>query len=505
MPRSAWSARTRTFSPTGPAKPHRRAGDPLDRRRIGHRHNRRAERADQLGLAHRVVAAHQRRHRLAAIRRHEQRLDEAIGGHAEESADFFNRPLIRRRDLLHRLQRAGMHRRRHLRDGRLLDVGRVAAARTAHERVLTRLGQHVELVRHAAADRAGGRLDRAELQPAAGEDARVGFGHHVVLALAVGVVDVERVRILHDELAPAHQAEARPHFIAELRLDLVQVQWQVAVRAHLAAHDVGDHLLVRRAVAELAIAAVADAQQLLAVVIPPAGLLPQLRRADGRHQDLLRAGAVHLLAHDPLDLADDAQAERQEVVDAARHLPQHAGAHHQLVTDHFGVGGVFLQRRNQRTRVAHAIRRTVATPSARWESERRLGASFGARVSRPAAARRAAQRGGSALRGGSAAPAGLEARAPKDALIPETVLSKMLMPQTKHTFCRICEALCGLEVDVENNTIVDIRPDKAHVATEGFGCMKGLKQHKLFGSPDRVLHPMKRVGRAGSASRGRRH
>ena len=65
---------------------------------------------------------------------------------------------------------------------------------------------------------------------------------------------------------------------------------------------------------------------------------------------------------------------------------------------------------------------------------------------------------------------------------------------TRHTFCRICEALCGLEVDVENNRVVAIRPDDRHVATEGFGCMKGLKQHKLFGSGDRVKYPMKRVG-----------
>lgn len=68
------------------------------------------------------------------------------------------------------------------------------------------------------------------------------------------------------------------------------------------------------------------------------------------------------------------------------------------------------------------------------------------------------------------------------------------MPTT-HTFCRICEALCGLEVDVEDNRVVDIRPDAAHVATDGFGCMKGLKQHKLFASPDRVTRPLKRVGR----------
>src|SRR4030095_2913681 len=68
------------------------------------------------------------------------------------------------------------------------------------------------------------------------------------------------------------------------------------------------------------------------------------------------------------------------------------------------------------------------------------------------------------------------------------------MAETKYTFCRICEALCGLEVDVEANRVIAIRPDEQHVATEGFGCMKGLKQHKLFGSPDRVKYPLKRVG-----------
>ena len=69
------------------------------------------------------------------------------------------------------------------------------------------------------------------------------------------------------------------------------------------------------------------------------------------------------------------------------------------------------------------------------------------------------------------------------------------MPETETTFCRICEALCGLEVDVENGRITDIRPDDAHVATEGFGCPKGLKQHKIYDSPDRLRHPMKRVGK----------
>ena len=65
--------------------------------------------------------------------------------------------------------------------------------------------------------------------------------------------------------------------------------------------------------------------------------------------------------------------------------------------------------------------------------------------------------------------------------------------ETRHTFCRICEALCGLEVTLADGAIRQIRPDPEHVATRGFGCMKGLKQHKLFSSPDRLRHPGKRV------------
>lgn len=67
--------------------------------------------------------------------------------------------------------------------------------------------------------------------------------------------------------------------------------------------------------------------------------------------------------------------------------------------------------------------------------------------------------------------------------------------ETKHTFCRICESLCGLEVDVAaDGRVAAIRPDDDHVETGGFACVKGLKQHKLYDTPDRLRHPMKRVG-----------
>lgn len=68
------------------------------------------------------------------------------------------------------------------------------------------------------------------------------------------------------------------------------------------------------------------------------------------------------------------------------------------------------------------------------------------------------------------------------------------MPETRHTFCRICESLCGLEVEVEGDRITAIAPDEAHVVTDGFACVKGLKQHHFYQSPDRLRHPLKRVG-----------
>ena len=67
------------------------------------------------------------------------------------------------------------------------------------------------------------------------------------------------------------------------------------------------------------------------------------------------------------------------------------------------------------------------------------------------------------------------------------------MAETVQTFCRICEALCGLEVTVDGDQVVDIKPDDQHVATRGYACLKGLKQHRMYDTPDRLLYPMRRI------------
>lgn len=66
--------------------------------------------------------------------------------------------------------------------------------------------------------------------------------------------------------------------------------------------------------------------------------------------------------------------------------------------------------------------------------------------------------------------------------------------RTAYTFCRICEATCGLQAKLEGDRIMSLEPDPQHVVTQGYSCIKGLRYHELHHSPDRLRKPLKRVG-----------
>ena len=70
----------------------------------------------------------------------------------------------------------------------------------------------------------------------------------------------------------------------------------------------------------------------------------------------------------------------------------------------------------------------------------------------------------------------------------------MASTHTAKTFCRICEASCGLVATLENDRVTSLAPNKEHHGTLGFSCMKGLHQHSMYDSPDRLQTPLKRVG-----------
>lgn len=68
------------------------------------------------------------------------------------------------------------------------------------------------------------------------------------------------------------------------------------------------------------------------------------------------------------------------------------------------------------------------------------------------------------------------------------------MAEVKYTFCRVCEAACGLKVELENNRIIKIIPNREHVSSGGFACIKGLRFHEIVHSEDRITRPLKRNG-----------
>ena len=62
----------------------------------------------------------------------------------------------------------------------------------------------------------------------------------------------------------------------------------------------------------------------------------------------------------------------------------------------------------------------------------------------------------------------------------------------KKTSCCLCLQSCGLEVMVENNEIVKVRPDKANLRSQGYACRKGLKVAHYQHHRQRLKQPLKR-------------
>ena len=63
---------------------------------------------------------------------------------------------------------------------------------------------------------------RAEAQAAAGENPRIDLVHLPVGLVETGLIDMEGIGVLHQELAGAHDAEAGPDLVPELGLNLVK-------------------------------------------------------------------------------------------------------------------------------------------------------------------------------------------------------------------------------------------------------------------------------------------
>ena len=72
--------------------------------------------------------------------------------------------------------------------------------------------------------------------------------------------------------------------------------------------------------------------------------------------------------------------------------------------------------------------------------------------------------------------------------------------ETVNTFCRLCEAGCGMVATVDGGRLVQVRADRDHPVTQGFACKNGLRAVDVHLDPDRVLHPQQRVDAADAAA-----
>ena len=64
----------------------------------------------------------------------------------------------------------------------------------------------------------------------------------------------------------------------------------------------------------------------------------------------------------------------------------------------------------------------------------------------------------------------------------------------KQTTCAFCTVCCGLEMKVEDNHIIDVRPDPNNRRSRNYCCRKGRSARFYQENPDRLRHPLKRVG-----------
>lgn len=60
------------------------------------------------------------------------------------------------------------------------------------------------------------------------------------------------------------------------------------------------------------------------------------------------------------------------------------------------------------------------------------------------------------------------------------------------SYCRICAASCGVQVEVQDNRIIEIKGDPDHPVSKGYMCIKGRYSRELHNGEDRLLSAKKR-------------
>lgn len=71
---------------------------------------------------------------------------------------------------------------------------------------------------------------------------------------------------------------------------------------------------------------------------------------------------------------------------------------------------------------------------------------------------------------------------------------------TVRSVCQACHSECGVLVTVKGGRVVRIQGDSDHPGSKGYVCVKGRAEVDRLYHPDRLLHPLKRVGERGEGN-----
>ena len=65
--------------------------------------------------------------------------------------------------------------------------------------------------------------------------------------------------------------------------------------------------------------------------------------------------------------------------------------------------------------------------------------------------------------------------------------------RTHYIACNLCEAICGLEIRIENDQVKSIKGDKQDPISKGHICPKAVALQDVYNDPDRLQTPIKKT------------
>ena len=83
---------------------------------------------------------------------------------------------------------------------------------------------------------------------------------------------------------------------------------------------------------------------------------------------------------------------------------------------------------------------------------------------------------------------------------PRPRVETTMSTETHRTYCRNCQAACGLVIETEDNHITSVRGDRAHAVTQGFMCIKGTMSGDLHNGEGRLASAQKCDRRGGASN-----